>query len=219
MKKILTLLLLSNVINAVMASVPDSTARKKDTISLRCSLSSPGLFYGAELNEKPVRDIVDTLLGEIPNYDTGKVLRAVIVSGKDLGFVNNNNISWRALIDSAQKRGYTLCPPQLGAELLLLSQNIPKGKTLLSKHVLQGKPLFIGMQPLRHRVKENLDDFGVPLIAIFKRKDYYDFVFCIKSGVHLNSYDLGYSVTESARDKKSFLWSSSDMFMFISAGQ
>jgi len=114
MKKILTLLLLSNLVNAVMASVPDSIARKKDTISLRCTLSSPGLFYGAELNEKPVRDIVDTLLGEIPNYDTGKVLRAVIVSGKDLGFVNNNNISWKMLIDSAQKKRVYTLPSAVG---------------------------------------------------------------------------------------------------------
>jgi hypothetical protein len=220
MKKTITLLLLCSFVKFVAAGTgirrDTTTVRgKKDTLSLRCILSCPGLFYGVELNEKPVRDIVDTLVGEIPHYDTGKVLKVVIVSGKDLGFTNETGISWKTIVDSAQGRGYELCPAQLGAELFILSQNMPSGKTLLHNHVLKGKPLFIGMEPLKHHVIENLDDFGVPLMAIFKRKDYFNYVFCIKSGTQLNSYDLGYSITESARDKKNYLWTSTDMFIFV----
>ena len=200
--------------NPVFAASKGNLNKEKDTISVKCKLFCPNLFYGIELGEKPVPDIVDTLVNEIPYYDTAHRLKVVIVSGKDLGFTNETDISWDAIIDSAENRGYTICPPQLGPELYVLSQNLPAGRTLLTDHVLKGKPLFIGMDRLRHM---GSDDEGKQSAghSIFKRKDYYDFVFCIKAGSKLNSYALGYSVTNTASDKKSYGWTSTDMFIFI----
>lgn len=214
MKKILAILILGYLVNPVSASNHNNGKKEKDTISLKCLLSSPTLFYGIELGEKPVRDIVDTLVNEIPTYDTAQQVKLVILSGKDLGFTNQTNISWNAILDSAKSKGYRVCPPQIGPELYVLSQNMPGTQTLLTNKTLKGRPLFIGMDKLRHMgTEETQTSKGFKL---FERKPFYDFIFCIKSNTSLTDYVLGYSVTNTSTDDNSFGWTSSDMFIFIS---
>lgn len=217
MKKTVAILLLGLLLGPglVTASNNNNSSTKKDTIQLKCLLFCPNLFYGIELGEKPVKDIVDTLVSEIPYYDTAQSLKLVIISAKDLGFTNESDISWDEILDSADSRGYGACPPQLGPELLVLSQNLMKNQAILNNDNLKGKPLFIGMDKLRHI---NRNDRKPSTHSIFKRKNYYDFIFCVKENTKSNLYELGYSITDTPDDDKDFVWNSNDLFIFLSKG-
>ncbi len=214
MKKLITILMLGYILNplSVNASAHGSSKKENDTISVKCLLFSPNLFYGIELGEAHVCGTVDTLLNEIPNYDTTQKLKVVVVSARELGFKGEADIPWDEIMDSATHKGYGICPPQLGPELYVALQNIPAGRKLLSKNILKDKPLFIGMDKLRHMN----NDGKKASVHSRKNKNYYDFVFCIESNTKLHSYELGYSVTDAARDSKGYIWSSNDMFIFIS---
>lgn len=213
MKKLLTLLYAGCLINAghLGATTNAKSNKGKDTISIRCMLFSPNLFYGIELGEKPVRDMVDTLVSEIPSYDTASELNLVIVSARELGFKGYKNILWEDILDSAESRGYEICPPQVGPELYVLSQNMPHGKALLNQKVANGRPIFIGMDRIRHNIIGQKNGG----FAFLKRKNHFDYVFCIKSSPKRHSYELGYSATNTATQDEDFTWSTDDMFIFI----
>jgi hypothetical protein len=183
---------------------------KKDTMALKCILYSADLFYGMELGEKPVRDMVDTLVGEIPSFDSSSRLNLVILSGRDLGFKTQTNIFWEQILDSAEAKGYELCPPQVAPELYVMSQNMPARNTIKQK-VSNGRPIFIGMNRIRHQIKN--DRKGV--FSIFSNKEYFDYVFCIKSNPKKNMYAIGYSATNSVHYDKDFIWTNDDLFIFL----
>lgn len=216
MKKILTLLFLSMLtgITTSYAITKGSKPKTKDTLSIKCLLFSPNLFYGIELGEKPVRDMVDTLVGQINMYDTAKELDLVILSGRDLGFSNQQNILWQQILDSATTRGYGVCPPQAGPEIYVLSQNMKQGHALLARRAAEGKPIFVGMNKLRFSGNTNNKSgiFG-------SEKHSFDYVFCIKSGRQKNSYDLGYCATGAVKGRTKYVWTSNDLFIFVNKNQ
>lgn len=203
MKKLSFLLFIAlAAINVCYAGGLKKQHNPKDTLSVKCLLFSPDLFYGIELGEKPLRDMVDTLVSQINMYDSSDVLNLVIVSGRDLGFTNQQDILWQQIIDSAQSRGYGICPPQAGPEIFVLSQNQKNGHNLLARKVATGKPVFIGMNKIAY--KDNTS-----------KGQGFNYVFCIKSNGYKNSYSLGYSATSSVNRHKKYTWSSSDMFIFV----
>src|SRR5690348_8143093 len=119
MKKIILLICTAGLINSghLYATNNNKGTKAKDTLNLKCLLFSANLFYGIELGEKPVRDMVDTLVSEIPGYDSATQLNLVVVSARDLGFKGYKYILWEDILDSAESKGYEICPPQVGPEL------------------------------------------------------------------------------------------------------
>lgn len=186
----------------------------KDTLKIKCVLSSAKLFYGFELGEKPVRDVVDTLVGEISFNDSTSNLDLVIVSGKDLGFKDETDILWTEIIDSARKRGYKICPPQTAADLYVISKNMPQGRSLIAQKLKSGRPVFIGMEDEEHEIRiEKKDIF---FLFPYYHKIFYDYVFCLKSNAKKDAFMLGYAITSSSnKNDKQYIWSYNDLFIFI----
>lgn len=172
---------------------------KKDTLTVKCLLSSANSFYAAELGEEPLRYTVDSLANYI-KYDTTQKLHLVVVSLSELGLQNLADVQWDELLDSAISHGYMPCPAQVGPELYLLSQckqlnNIPSGV-----------PVFLGMEQITRSMHHKFNGFA--------SKKEEGFVFCLKSKKHGSGFKLGYSSTLSAG--KNCIWSADDKFLFVS---
>ncbi len=210
---LITLGLGITLIPSVFASGHDNKGSKKakDTINIKCELYSPNLYYGIELGEKPTATMVDTLVGEIENYDTDANLNLVVITAQNLGFTNQTNILWEQILDSAQKRGFGICPAQIGPELYVLSQNIPSQKKLLSSSVINNRPIFVGMDKIRHTLNKLKKNGYHP----FRHRDFFDYVFCIKSDNQKHEYELGYCATNSTTAGEAFVWNYNDKFIFV----
>jgi hypothetical protein len=207
------LLVLACILQGILAYAHNKDTANKDTLNIRLILSSAGLFYGIELGDKPLNDLVDTLVGEIPYDDSSSRMNLVIITGKELGFTNQTHIRWRVILDSAKKKGYHLCPPQTAADLYVLSKNMPKGRNLINQKVANGKPIFMGMHRIRHNVGMQKKRF---LFFTFTRKVYFDYVFCLKANSRKNAFILGYSATDSSSgSEKDYIWAYNDTFIFI----
>ncbi len=186
----------------------------RDTLNVRLILSSAKLFYGIELGEKPLSDLVDTLVGEINYNERTTVLNLVVITGKELGFTNQTHIRWKQIVDSAKKKGYRLCPPQTAADLYVISKNMPHGRNLLTQKVENGKPIFMGMGQERHIVSTQRKKFL--FIFPYTHRVYFDYVFCLKANSKKSAFILGYSATDaSSGSKKDYIWTYNDMFIFV----
>jgi len=211
MKKIIPIVLFVLLFAPYIASAQHGQStmyqkkHKKDTLQLKCVLFSDRIFYGIELGEKAVPTMVDTLVSEIHQYDSGAVLTLVIVSAKDLGFRMMSGLMWDDILDSAKSHGYQLCPPQVAPEIFVMSQNMPK-HNIIGERVAEGKPVFIGMDRIKHTDKQKR--------KIFKNSDHFDYVFCIRANKN-NEYELGYSATNTTNYDKDFVWNKDDFFVFV----
>jgi len=182
---------------------------QKDTLTLKCMLYSSSLFYGMELGEKPLHDMVDTLVSEVPYFDSTNKLNLVILSGRDLGFTQANGLLWDDILDSAEARGYQVCPAQIAPEIYMMTQNVESSRNLIKQKMPAERPIFVGMDRIRH----HLETKG--LFSIFNNKKYFDYVFCIKANAKKTSCELGYSATNSVNNDKNFGWSNDDLFIFV----
>lgn len=214
MKKLLLILVTLSVL-APLAHLEAKDGRKKtkgnDTINVKCKLFSANLYYGIELGEKPTPTLVDTLVGEIEEYDTNKELDLVVITAKQLGFTNQTNITWDEILDSAENKGYGVCPPQAGPEFFILSQNAPSQKAYLWQRTFNGRPIFVGMERIRHHLYDNKKGKH----PLFGHKNYFDYVFCIKSNIAKHNFELGYCATNSVTDTKRYTWDYNDRFIFL----
>jgi hypothetical protein len=179
---------------------------KKDTVHLKCVLFSSRLFYGIELGEKTLPTMVDTLVSEIQHYDSGSNITLVVVTAKDLGFRMMSGLMWDDILDSAKSHGYELCPPQIAPEMFVMSQNMSK-QSAIGERIAEGKPVFIGMERIKHTDKLNR--------KIFKHGDHFDYVFCIRANKNTNEYELGYSATNTTSFDEDFVWNKDDYFVFM----
>lgn len=171
----------------------------RDTLTVKCLLSSPNAFYASELGEQPLRVTVDSLAKYI-NYDTTLKLHLVVVSLSQLGLQNLADVQWDELLDSAISHGYLPCPAQVGPELYLLSQSNQL------QNLPVGVPVFIGMEEITRSLHHKFKDFA--------SKKQEGFVFCLKSKKQGASYKLGYSSILSSG--KNCIWSADDKFVFVS---
>lgn len=213
MKKLLiTLAMGITLIPFAFATGHDKGHKKaKDTLNVKCKIYSPDLYYGIELGEKPTATMVDTLVGEIQEYDTDADLNLVVITAQNLGFTNQTNILWEQILDSAAKRGFGICPAQIGPELYVLSQNVTSQKQLLSNNVVNNRPIFVGMEKIRHTLIKMQRGGYHP----FRHKDFFDYVFCIKSDNQKKDYELGYCATNSTIAGEAFVWNYNDKFVFV----
>lgn len=180
-----------------------------DTINLKCLLYSPKLFYACELGEKPVSNLVDSLVGEIKNYDSSRRLNLVIVTLKDLGFGGWKGIPCAAILDSARSHGYKLCPPQTGPELIVLSQTCRRRHSRIPGGLAAGKPIYIGMKKLRHYISgsKSISPNGLGGGVFF------DYIFCIKGGRRGGDCQLGFCATDNVTHI--FSWTDEDRFILV----
>lgn len=209
MKTLLTILMIGSLMVPVSmnaANKHNTPAQHKDTMSMRCILYTPELFYGIELGEKNAKDMVDTLVGEVPFYDTNDNYNLVILSARDLGFENERDIFWQDILDSAESKGYGVCPAQVAPELFVQSQNM-SNSSLLAKRASGSRPLFVGMDKIKHA--------AVTAKKNRQAKDAFDYVFCIKRDTRKHAYALGYCATNKANNRAEFTWNSNDLFIFI----
>lgn len=181
----------------------------QDTINLKCILFSPKLFYGCELGEKPMSTLVDTLVGEIQNYDSSCELHLVTVSLKELGFGGWKGIPCNVILDSARRHGYKLCPPQTAPELIVLSQIGRRSHPIFSKTLSDSKPYFIGMNTLRHY--STTDKQGKTIGH--SRGSFFDYIFCVKSSHKKGECQLGFCATTNTTHI--FSWTDDDRFIFV----
>jgi len=176
---------------------------KQDNVfSVNCLLTSPNLFYASELGEKPVKDKVDSLVGDIQYNEANTSLDLVVVSANDLGFKNLEDVEWDEILDSALARGYALCPQQTGPELYVLAEN--KSKSVKLPKLPTNTPVFIGMPQIDKTINHKV--LGIN----FKKNMGY--VFCLKAEGQNKSYKLGYCTTN--KEEENYFWSSKDMFIF-----
>ncbi|HXP49634.1 MAG TPA: hypothetical protein VN922_06770, partial [Bacteroidia bacterium] len=191
----------------LLASNNNSNNRKHDTasdesINLKFMLSSPNLFYAAQLGEAPVKDKVDSMINTI-TFDTAQNVHLVLVSAADLGLRNLADIQWEEILDSALAHGYQWCPAQTGPELLLWAQYTSTTQGLSKLH--PNVPVFIGMPEMCNTKTQKVHG---------KQHKYWDgYVFCLKSDGRHKGYKLGY--TSTGLDAKPVYWSSNDMFVFV----
>src|SRR5581483_959160 len=170
---------------------------RKDTLHIKCMLFSSRLFYAIELGEKPVATMVDTLVSEIKQYDSGAEFTLVLLTAKDSGFRMMSGLMWDDILDSAKSHGYQLCPPQMAPEIFVWSQNLPK-QNVIGERVAEGRPIFIGMDRIKHEDKQKR--------KIFKHSDHFDYIFCIKDNPKNGEFELGYSATNTVNFDKDFVW-------------
>jgi len=208
MKTLLTSLLATSLLLTSVLTFAKS-GPQKDTLSLKCMLYSANLFYGMELGEKPLHDMVDTLVSEVPYFDSTNKLNLVILSAKDLGFTAANGLLWDDILDSAEARGYQVCPAQVAPEIYMMTQNMESSRNLIKQKMPAERPIFVGMDRIRHHIQTK------GLLSIFTNKKYFDYVFCIKANAKKTACELGYSPTNSVNNDKSFGWSNNDLFIFV----
>ncbi len=209
MRKLILIIGLSWIIPAfVIGANARGNHNKKDTITLKCILFSANLFYGCELGEKPVCDMVDTLVSEIRDYDSSSKLQLVVVSLKDLGFAGWKNIPWNDILDSAAKHGYKPCLPQVGPEIIVMSQMVHHAQPLLPTDMSDNKPIYIGMKKIKHVPIRN----NTGTISGLRSDNSFEYIFCIKGTHKKGEYMLGYCATDF--DKHIYSWTDKDRFIF-----
>lgn len=179
-----------------------------DTFTVKNLLSSVELYYGMELGEKRQADILDTLLHETPFTDSLKQFNLVIIQVKQLGIKNKQHVFFEDIIDSAKSQGYKACPPQVGAEILVHTQNMPHDKGLFTSKVIDGTDVFIGMDPETHsKMKYKKGEA--------RKGKFFDYVFCIKSDPKNKGLALGYAKSDSNNSSEIYVWTSNDYVVLV----
>lgn len=179
-----------------------------DTFTVKNILSSVSLYYGMELGEKRQADMLDTLLHETPFTDSLKQFNLIILQVKQLGIKNKQHIFFEDIIDSAKRQGYKACAPQVGAEILVHTQNMPHDKSLFTSKVVDGMDVFIGMDPETHsKIKYKKGEA--------RTGKFFDYVFCIKSDPKKKDLALGYTKSDSNNASEVYVWTSNDYVVLV----
>lgn len=120
--------------------------------------------------------------------NNAKTTQMVIVSAEQLGFKDTAVIEWSAVLDSAAKHGYQVCPRQSGLDLYILLLNINMAG------VPDCCPVYVGMN------------------EISKNGNAGHYVYCLKTKGSTLDYKLGYAPVNNFNHK--FVLLTGDMFVF-----